>query len=119
MERRYLKYEWANKNAFDIMKDTHLTDEEGNLLKGIHVVEIGDIVKTPAVMSEDGETIVTPAVMSNKWAVDILWEIEIPTQFEALEKYPKGQVVHTFAGIEGLYTKELHRKFPELKPVEE
>ena len=106
----------ASKNAFETLKNNHLVDDEGNLLQGIHVVEVGDIVKTPAVVDEEGN-ITTPAVMSKKWAVDILWTEEPPAVFEALEKYPKGQVAHTFAGIENLYKKELHRKFPELKPT--
>ena len=108
----------ANQNAFNVLKENHLVDEDGNLLKGIHVVEIGDIVKTPAVLDESGE-IITPAVMSNKYAVDILWEIEPITAFKVNENYPKGQVAHTFAGIGHLYTKELYREFPELEPVEE
>ena len=118
MERRYLKYEMASKSAFETLKGNHLVDDEGNLLKGIHVVEVGNIVTTPAILNEEGE-VITPAVMTGKWAVDILWEIEPIGAFKAKEKYPKGQVAHTFSGQEGMYKKELYRKFPELKPVEE
>ena len=121
--RRYLKYEYDSKEAFNVLKDTHLTDEDGNLLKGIHVVEIGDIVVTPAVM--DGEEITTPAVMTGRHAVDILWEIpmdengeaELIKALEANEIYPNPCGVHTFSGLTGLYELEFYNKFPELKPV--
>ena len=118
MERRFLKYEFGTQTAFNTLKNNHLVDDEGNFIQGIHVVEVGNIVTTPAILDEAGE-VITPAVMTGKWAVDILWEIEPIGAFKAKEKYPKGQVAHTFAGIEGMYKKELYREFPELKPVDE
>lgn len=42
---------------------------DGTPMIGWH--EIGDLVKTPAVMDEDGMTVITPAVMHGRWHVNL------------------------------------------------
>ena len=115
MEPRFLKYEFGTKTAFDVLKNIHLINDEGEIKPGINIAEVGDIVIIPAILDEEGE-VITPAIMTGKWAVDILWEIEPIGAFQVSERYPKGQVAHTFLGVEHLYKKELYIKFPELKP---
>jgi hypothetical protein len=75
------------------------------------VVELGNIVITPAVI-EDMD-VVTPAVLSKKWAVDILFYTEVPTEFEPYAVYPNPCGVHTFSGDDALYLKSFCAKFPE------
>jgi hypothetical protein len=75
------------------------------------VVELGFIVITPAVL--DGMEVKTPAVLSDKWAVDILFYAEVPTEFEPHEVYPNPCGVHTFSGDESLYLKSFCAKFPD------
>ena len=117
---RYLKYEFATKAEFDTLKDTHLMEGEGEergLISGVNVVEIGNIIITPAVISEDGETVITPAVMTGRFAVDILYRIEPIAELEPFLIFPKPCGVHTFAGLDYLYDIEYYNKFPELKPT--
>ena len=118
---RYLKYEFATKAEFDALKEAHLIEGVGgeqHLIKGVDVVEIGDIVITPAVISEDGETVITPAVMTGRFAVDILYRIEPIAELEPFLIFPKPCGVHSFAGLTYLYELEYYNKFPELKPVQ-
>ena len=75
------------------------------------VVELGFIVITPAVM--DGMEVKTPAVLSDKWAVDILFYAEPPTEFEPFEVYPNPCGVHTFSGDDSLYLKTFCAKYPD------
>jgi len=112
---RYLKYEFATKAEFDALKEAHLMTDD-HLIKGVDVVELGDIVTTPAVMDEEGN-ITTPAITTGRHAVDILWKIEPIAELEASLIYPKPCGVHTFAGLTHLYEKEYYEKYPELKPV--
>lgn len=120
---RFLKYEFADKAEFDTLKDLHLitvTDEDVHLISGVNVVEIGDIVITPAVILEDGETVITPAVMTGRFAVDILYQsIEPIAELEPFLIFPNPCGVHSFAGLDYLYELEYYSKFPELKPIEE
>ena len=75
------------------------------------VVELGFIVITPAVL--DGMEVKTPAVLSDKWAVDILFYAEVPTEFEPFAVYPNPCGVHTFSGDESLYLKTFCAKYPD------
>jgi len=78
------------------------------------VVELGFIVITPAVM--DGMEVVTPAVLSKKWAVDILFYTEVPTEFAKHTVWPE-LVVHTFQGCESMYMENFYTKFPDKRPT--
>jgi hypothetical protein len=75
------------------------------------VVEIGFIVITPAVLKD--LEVITPAVVSDKWAVDILFYAEPPTEFEPYAVYPNPCGVHTFSGDESLYLKSFCAKYPD------
>jgi hypothetical protein len=75
------------------------------------VVELGFIVITPAVLKD--LEVITPAVLSDKWAVDILFYAEPPTEFEPYAVYPNPCGVHTFSGDDSLYLKTFCEKYPE------
>ena len=79
------------------------------------VVEIGNIVITPAVIKD--MEVVTPAVLSDKWAVDILFYAEVPKEFDAFAVWPESGV-HTFSGHESTYMESFYNKFPDKKPNE-
>lgn len=65
-----LMYRANTKAAWDAYaSDTGLTDDEGRPL-GCYIDEIGPVVTTPAVISEDG-TILTPAVMDDRHHVNV------------------------------------------------
>jgi hypothetical protein len=103
--------EWATLQK-DIQQTTTTPDgAEVQTWKDCAVVEIGFIVITPAVM--DGMEVVTPAVLSDKWAVDILFYLEPPTEFAPYEVFPNPCGVHTFSGDESLYLKTFCNKFPD------
>jgi len=75
------------------------------------VVELGFIVITPAVLKD--LEVITPAVVSDKWAVDILFYTEVPTEFEPYAVYPNPCGVHTFSGCDNLYLQSFCAKFPD------
>jgi len=50
---------------------------------------------------------------SDKWAVDILFYSEVPTEFEPFAVYPNPCGVHTFSGDDNLYLQTFCAKFPE------
>ena len=79
------------------------------------VVEIGNIVITPAVLKD--MEVVTPAVLSDKWAVDILFYGEPPAEFTPFAVWPESGV-HTFSGHESTYMESFYNKFPDKKPNE-
>lgn len=53
------------------------TDEDGTVY-GWYIDDIGHVVITPAVMSEDGETMITPAVMSAEYYVNVTGQLPAP-----------------------------------------
>jgi hypothetical protein len=50
---------------------------------------------------------------SDKWAVDILFYAEVPTEFTPFEVFPKPCGVHTFSGDDNLYLKTFCDKYPD------
>ena len=73
--RTLRKYSFANEAALDAAIVALGVDEEGNATHPHHIIKIGHIVETPAVLDEDGE-VVTEAVLSDTYAVDVIWEGE-------------------------------------------
>ena len=67
------------------------------------VVDLGKLVKTPAVLDEDGNEL-TPATYATKISVDILWADQpMTTAFDAYVVWPEPCGVHVFAGWEAQY----------------
>ena len=114
--KTFLKFEftptqWATLRK--LIEQTTTTPDGAKVQswKDCAVVEIGFIVITPAVL--DGMEVKTKAVLSKKWAVDILFYAEPPTEFAQYEVYPNPCGVHTFSGDESLYLKTFCAKFPD------
>ena len=52
-------------------------------------------------------------ILSDKWAVDILFYAEVPTEFEPYEVWPDPMGIHTFSGDDSLYLSGYCAKFPD------
>lgn len=103
------------------------TDPEGNEVvvwdpaKVRQVVELGNLVKTPATYDEEGNEL-TPAVLSTKWSVDILWEGEpLTTSFTSYEVWCAPMGVHSMGGVACIqeWVETCKTKKPELFPTPE
>ena len=128
---KYLKYEWTDtQKAAALAKITEtiegpdgVTSEQytDNVLA---VVDLGKLVKTPAVMDEEGNE-VSPAVYATKNSVDILWADQpLTTSFASYVVWPEPSTeAHIFAGWEQTYATEYCEIHPEYcnppQPIEE
>jgi len=116
--KSFIKYEfasqeeWATYQAQIQQTNTNPDGTESKSYVGCAVVELGNIVLTPAVMGAAFE-IETPAVVSDKWAIDILWYVEPLPDFTPFEVYPNPMGIHTFSGDDSLYLKTFCAKFPD------
>jgi hypothetical protein len=77
MDLMYRATDKATWDAYAASKGLTATDGENTYPLGCYIDEIGPIVTTPAVISEDG-TILTPAVMDNRHHVNVR-VIHLPT----------------------------------------
>ena len=121
------KYEFTASQWQTAKGKITLTDEEGNEYydpaKVRQVVELGNLVKTPATYDEEGNEL-TPAVLSTKWSVDILWEGEpLTTSFTSYEVWCAPMGVHSMGGVHTIqeWVETCKKKKPALfpDPVEE
>ena len=114
--KTFAKFEFTPTQWATLRKliETTTTTPDGSKVQSwvdFAVVELGFIVITPAVLKD--LKVITPAVLSDKWAVDILFYAEVPTEFEPYAVYPNPCGVHTFSGDESLYLKSFCAKFPD------
>lgn len=116
--KQFIKYEFANETEWATyqaqIQQTNIAPDgtETKSYVGCAVVELGNIVLTPAVMDENMQ-IITPAVVSDQWAIDILWYEEPKPDFTAFEVWPNPMGVHTFSGDDNLYLQGFCAKFPD------
>ena len=110
---KYIKYEFQDVDAWLEKKLTIWSEELG--YTNCHVVEIGNITITPAVLDEEFN-VITPPVISDKYAVDILWNEEELLEFTEFQVWPSPCGVHTFAGLDWVYEQGYYEKYPEKKP---
>ena len=105
---QFLKYEFTDSQLKTALAKITTTNEEGETSYTdavIAVVELGKLVKTPAVLDEEGKE-VTPAVYATKNSVDILWADQpLTTSFASYVVWPEPCGVHIFAGWEAEYAK--------------
>ena len=102
---KYLKFEFTDREDM-LTKLADYFDEEGSP-KDCAVVELGNIVATPATYDEEGNEL-TAAIVSDKYAVDVLFYGNFPELAEEVTPEPNG--VHTFAGCEKLYEERYNEK---------
>ena len=109
--------QWATAKA-----KIELTNEEGEAYydpsKVVAVVELGNLVTTPAVYDEEGNE-TTPATYSDKYSVDILWADEpLTTSFSTYEVWCAPMGVHAMGGqkVREEWIEVCKSKKPELFP---
>jgi hypothetical protein len=106
----FYKYEFTPTQWATLKKliEQTSTTPEGETTNWVNcaVVEIGFICLES---DQEGKCI----NLSNKWAVDILFYTEPPTEFKPFEVYPNPVGIHTFSGDESLYLKTFCDKFPD------
>ena len=101
--------EWATLQK-DIQQTTSTPDGgESTTWKDCAVVEIGFICLEWGQV--DDKPVCTK--QSDKWAVDILFYSEVPTEFAPFEVFPAPCGVHTFSGDDSLYLKTFCNKYPD------
>ena len=105
----YLKYEFTDSQLKTALAKITTTNEEGETSYTdavLAVVDLGKLVKTPAVLDEEGKE-VTPAVYATKNSVDILWADQpLTTSFASYVVWPvPGVEAHVFGGWEADYAK--------------
>ena len=113
----YLKYEWTDTQKASALAKITTTNEEGETSYTdavLAVVDLGKLVKTPAVMDEEGNE-VSPAVYATKNSVDILWADQpLTTSFASYVVWPEpGTEAHVFGGWEAEYSKAYCEANPE------
>ena len=113
----YLKYEWTDTQLKTAVAKITQTNEEGETSYTdavIAVVDLGKLVKTPAVLDEEGNE-VSPAVYATKNSVDILWADQpLTTSFASYVVWPEpGTEAHVFGGWEAEYSKAYCEATPE------
>ena len=100
------------------------TDDEGvtsshwDASKVVAVVELGNLVTTPAVYDEEGNE-TNPATYSDKYSVDILWVDEpLTTSFTSYEVWCEPMGVHAMGGqkVREEWVETCKSKKPELFP---
>ena len=111
---KYIKYKFQDINAWLELKSTIWSKDLG--YTNCHVVEIGNITITPAVLDEEFN-VINPPVISDKYAVDILWGEEELSTFTEFQVWPSPVGVHTFAGLDWIYEEEYYEKYPDKKPI--
>ena len=116
------KYEFTPTQWATAKAKIETTNEEGETYydpaKVRQVVELGNLVKTPATYDEEGNEL-TPAVLSTKWSVDILWEGEpMTTSFSSYEVWCAPMGVHSMGGVASIqeWVATCKVKRPELFP---
>ena len=104
----FRKYEFTPTQWATAKAKIQVTPEEGepywDAEKVAAVVDLGKLVKTPAVLDEDGKEL-TPATYATKISVDILWADQpLTTSFASYVVWPEPCGVHTFGGWEQQYS---------------
>jgi hypothetical protein len=110
---QYLKYEFTDSQYKTALAKITQTIEGPDGVTSeqytdavLAVVDLGKLVKTPAVLDEEGKE-VTPAVYATKNSVDILWADQpLTTSFASYVVWPvPGVEAHVFGGWEADYAK--------------
>ena len=118
----FRKYEFGSKSAASAKINALGIDEEGNPTHNHAIVRLGHIVVTPAEIDEEGN-IITEAVMSDTYHIDVLWDGEPDSSWDAQMIWCAPLGIHTFGSSSAIAEwtekcKELHPEyFPE--PSEE
>jgi len=116
------KYAFTPSQWSSASNKIQVTNEEGetswDTSKVVAVVELGNLVTTPAVYDEEGNE-TTPATYSDKYSVDILWKGEpLTTSFASYEVWCAPMGVHSMGGVAVIqeWVETCKAKHPEYFP---
>ena len=116
------KYAFTPSQWSSASNKIQVTNEEGetswDASKVVAVVELGNLVTTPAVYDEEGNE-TTPATYSDKYSVDILWKGEpLTTSFSTYEVWCEPMGVHAMGGqkVREEWVETCKAKHPEYFP---
>jgi hypothetical protein len=112
--KTFAKFEFTPTQWATLQKDIQqtTTSPSGETIttwKDCAVVEIGFICLEWGQV--DDKPVCTK--QSDKWAVDILFYAEVPTEFTPYEVWPDPMGIHTFSGDDSLYLSGYCAKFPD------
>ena len=119
---KFRKYEFGSKAAATTKINALGVDEEGNPTHSHSIVRLGHLVVTEGTYDEEGEELTAP-VLSDNYSVDVLWDGDPDSSWDASMIWCAPMGVHTFGSSSAIREwtekcKELHPEyFPE--PEEE
>ena len=120
--RKLRKYEFGSKAAATTKINALGVDEEGNPTHSHAIVRLGHLVVTEGTYDDEGEELTAP-VLADNYSVDVLWDGEPDSSWDASMIWCEPMGVHTFGSSSAIREwtekcKELHPEyFPE--PEEE
>ena len=119
---KFRKYEFGSKAAATTKINALGVDEEGNPTHSHSIVRLGHLVVTEGTYDDEGEELTAP-VLADNYSVDVLWDGEPESSWDASMIWCPPMGVHTFGSSSAIREwpekcKELHPEyFPE--PEEE
>ena len=120
--KKFRKYEFGSKAAASAKINALGVDEDGNPTHSHSIVRLGHLVVTEGTYDDEGEELTAP-VLSDNYSVDVLWDGEPDSSWDASMIWCAPIGVHTFGSSSAIREwtekcKELHPEyFPE--PEEE
>ena len=115
---KFRKYEFGSKAAATTKINALGVDEEGNPTHSHAIVRLGHLVVTEGTYDEEGEELTAP-VLADNYSVDVLWDGEPDSSWDASMIWCAPIGVHTFGSSSAIREwtekcKELHPEyFPE------
>ena len=116
--RKLRKYEFGSKAAATAKINALGVDEEGNPTHSHAIVRLGHLVVTEGTYDDEGNELTAP-VLADNYSVDVLWDGEPDSSWDASMIWCEPVGVHTFGSSSAIREwtekcKELHPEyFPE------
>ena len=115
---KFRKYEFGSKAAATTKINALGVDEDGNPTHSHSIVRLGHLVVTEGTYDDEGEELTAP-VLADNYSVDVLWDGEPDSSWDASMIWCAPIGVHTFGSSSAIREwtekcKELHPEyFPE------
>jgi hypothetical protein len=116
--RKLRKYEFGSKSAASAKINALGVDEDGNPTHSHSIVRLGHLVVTEGTYDDEGNELTAP-VLADNYSVDVLWDGEPDSSWDASMIWCAPIGVHTFGSSSAIREwtekcKELHPEyFPE------
>ena len=110
---KFRKYEFGSKAAATTKINALGVDEDGNPTHSHSIVRLGHIVTTAGTYDDDGNELTAP-VLSGNYSVDVLWDGEPESSWDASMIWCAPIGVHTFGSSSAI--REWTEKCKELHP---